>query len=342
MTSLLDLPVEILEHIVTDVHVADIESFAASCRLFAMMAKAKRDLHLHRKKTYTEVTFNMDDFADMKTILEKNPLMFLQDVCKDDALLHYPRRLNIEGFHHNSICDWNCEYITRPPPVLTHRQNLGASFTETHKQSIKGSLKPHLGEETYVAYLVQGSYASHLVQNITRGNYETSICVLLLLLSNLEQLNIKIKSCKDLWFKHMINISGFYITWLVMKKRHHPSLDQQSTAIRSLAVSCADSWNLDRTTAMMLFHRIINVQSETMRQFRLSSPRRSLSVVPYKADNNIFRSYFSAYSVPPPGDPMSATKRFSAYLSNTAPQGDGKGLIEVFFLDRIVWTFGGI
>lgn len=184
MPELLDLPNEILDKIVDQIHPDDIINFSLSRLRIYRVARDAVSLHLERKTTYEDVVLHgCHRHAD-----NAHPLRLIQDICTDWRIGEYPKVLMIECCHHPLGPDFVPEdqHDEKDTRMYEAEKREDDIINDTTMQVIQGDI-----EDKYVE--LGFPYPTHFDVDImcieaVRGERSAMLGLLLLFVPNLEEL----------------------------------------------------------------------------------------------------------------------------------------------------------
>ncbi|CAF9909910.1 MAG: hypothetical protein ALECFALPRED_006106 [Alectoria fallacina] len=210
MPALFDLPNELLDKIVDQVHPDDIINFSLSRRQIQVLAKNAVSLHLQRKKTYEDIVLHGCHRHENNA----HPLRLIRDICMDWRIGEYPKYLTFECCHHPNRYDDAIEdedkEDTKEYEIVQREDDI---FCQTTMQAIQGYIEEratdlgfsklnrtylgqsynnvgtYLGEFDVSAYCsaAKGGNETHEGINRTRGGIrEAMLALLLFFIPNLE------------------------------------------------------------------------------------------------------------------------------------------------------------
>lgn len=186
MHTLLGLPNEVLDHIVNDLHIDDIEAFAACCKRTKLLAACRLERHLFKKYQFPSIaiepTDGGDEFADDSSDdsgIDHIPTSLLPEFLMDEENTLYPRSMSIGNI--NTIHNDNKEV----------RRAIFASYIEEH----------HGLEDKIVAKVmrIQQSLFAEMpvveaqdwIDRIRNGDPEATTALLVALFPNVKTLSMR-------------------------------------------------------------------------------------------------------------------------------------------------------
>ncbi len=96
MPTLLSLPNEVLDHIISDVHIDDIEAFSSCCKQIKVLAAVRLAEHLARKFNFPAVVIEPEAYDPADYVRASLiPTSLLWDFLMDEKNTLYPRSMSI-------------------------------------------------------------------------------------------------------------------------------------------------------------------------------------------------------------------------------------------------------
>lgn len=192
MSSLLALPVEILQNIIGQVSPDDLVNFFVSCKQIFRAAERPLLKHRERIETYSELQysgcFRRGDGDD------GHPVTFLREICLDEYISFYPRILKITcGEFPEDIEDYVSELS------LKHRSRklIREAFDDSESA---------IDEKLSKALCYNEKNINIWRQEFKRGARSAVLGLLLLLLPNLEELYFTHLECDGVMIKRTLEL----------------------------------------------------------------------------------------------------------------------------------------
>lgn len=181
MPSLLSLPTEILQNIIAQVNPDDLASFCVCCKELNEAAVLHLDKHRKRIETYSELRYS----GCFRHGDDDHPVQLLREICLDGQIAFYPRTLYITCCEVPDDMDApNYEMSLSDEDLLAKRlddEKFQKVFDDVRSIIIE-RLSKKLGHNAKNMYIWR--------QRFERGTRGAVLCLLLLLLPNLERLHL--------------------------------------------------------------------------------------------------------------------------------------------------------
>lgn len=186
MPTLLSLPNELLNHIISDVNINDIEAFSSCCKSIKLLAAARLEKHLTRKLNFPtiaiETTRGPDDYySDVfpnEECPDLIPTSLLRDFLMDEENTLYPQSMSVGDFN---TTHYGSEGMRSAQVTTFLEQNQGLEDKIIAKvMQIKKSLfteKP-------------GVEAHDWIDRIKNGNTDATAALLITLFPNVKTLKM--------------------------------------------------------------------------------------------------------------------------------------------------------
>ncbi len=181
MPSLLTIPTEILQNIIDQVNLDDLISFSVCCKGLYGVAQRRLGKHREQIKTYSELQYS-DCFRNEA---DNHPIKILREICRDDQIAFYPRSLKI------TCCDY-LEDVKEPDndEDLSKKELLTKEMIGEFVREVFDEFKSAIDEKLSRALCYNDKNIEEWRHRLKRGTRRGVLCLLLLLLPNLEILHL--------------------------------------------------------------------------------------------------------------------------------------------------------
>ncbi|KAF6241332.1 hypothetical protein HO173_000042 [Letharia columbiana] len=183
MPRLLDLPNEILDKIVDQIHPEDIINFSLSRLRIYRVARDAVSLHLERKTTYEDVVLH----GCHRHAHNAHPLRLIQDICMDWRIGEYPKVLMIECCHHPCHPD---NFSPEEDDNYVEEYQIQKMEDDEVVQTIMPVIQGYIEEKVAQSRVSNQRRfdVGRLCDNVRNGERDSAFAFLLFFLPNLEEI----------------------------------------------------------------------------------------------------------------------------------------------------------
>ncbi|CAF9924919.1 hypothetical protein IMSHALPRED_006327 [Imshaugia aleurites] len=218
MPPLLILPTEMLQKIIDHVNPEHLVNFSACCKKVYGAAERCLGKHRERIETYSELRYS-DCFSNK---VDYNPVSLLREICLDGHIAFYPRSLKITRCECRPD-DFDSDRLWWDPDLRV--QHLDDEIVEF--QEVFDEIKTPIDQKLSTTVCYNDTNNDIWRQKLTRGTREAFLCLLLLLLPNLEQIELTHFSLKDEVLGDMLD--------LIARESRDPDVSSNSVALTKLS-----------------------------------------------------------------------------------------------------------
>lgn len=201
MSRLLTLPTEVLQNIIGQVNPDDLVNFSVSCKHIFHAAERHLLKHRERIKTYSELRYN----GCFRHGDDDHPVKFLREICLNEHIAFYPRSLNIECCGYPASTEHLLNNVYLPEEKL-----LGELLLEdldlTMVREVYDHFESAIDEKLSRALRYNDRDVNFWSHRLKRSTRSATLCLLLLLLPNLEELHFLNFECKGAILKNMLEL----------------------------------------------------------------------------------------------------------------------------------------
>lgn len=197
MSSLLVLPTEMLQNIIDRLKPDDLVNFSVCCKQFKGAAERRLLEHRELIKTYSKVRYNgCFRHGDVD-----HPVELLREICLDEHIAFYPRNLTImygelpEDF--DELVDF--EYLSEEELLLK-------DLDRNIEQVVFDEFETAINEKLSKALCYNDRNINVWRQRLKRDARSVTLCLLLLLLPNLEELHVTNLECEGVIMRSMLDL----------------------------------------------------------------------------------------------------------------------------------------
>lgn len=197
MSSLLSLPTEMLQGIIDRANPDDLINFSVCCKKIKGAAERRLRKHRERIKTYSKLRYS----GCFKHEDAKHPVKLLREICLDEHVALYPRGLSITCCEvPDDLDDFENDENLWETALLAKQQD-----RETVRE-VFDEFESVIDEKLSKALCYNDKNISIWRQRLKRGARSTILCLLLLLLPNLEQIHLTNFECEGEVLGNMLGL----------------------------------------------------------------------------------------------------------------------------------------
>lgn len=197
MSSLLVLPTEMLQNIIDRIGPDDLVNLSVCCKLLKGAAERHLLEHRERIKAYSRLRYS----GSFRHGDVDHPVELLREICLDERIALYPKRLDIMydelPQHFDELVEFEC---------VSGEELLLKDLDREIEQVVFDEFETAINEKLSKALRHNDRNINVWLQRLKRDGRSVTLCLLLLLLPNLEDLHVTILDCEGAILKSMLDL----------------------------------------------------------------------------------------------------------------------------------------